>query len=144
MNKISMEDREQIVRDALAKRDALLCQSNGRASTTDLEQILTAAKRFRPSTCGHEWEAGFLSGADYWRTFLPPASEALASRGADAVQGEPSGTETEHFRELGAFLARVLDEDHWATAEKMLLGGLLAVQEGRDIQGDIDHYNGND
>lgn len=49
----------------------------------------------------------------------------------------------EPFKRLGALLARLLDEDQFKTAEAMLLGGLMAIQDGRDIQGDIDHYNGN-
>lgn len=49
----------------------------------------------------------------------------------------------EPFRRLGELLARLLDEDQWASAERLILAGLVAVQEGRDIQGDIDHYNQN-
>ncbi len=47
----------------------------------------------------------------------------------------------DQFRRLGEFLSRVLDEDQWKTAERLILGGLVAIQDGRDVQGDIDHYN---
>lgn len=49
----------------------------------------------------------------------------------------------DQFRRLGEFLSRVLDEDQWKIAERLILGGLVAIQEGRDVLGDIDHYNEN-
>lgn len=47
------------------------------------------------------------------------------------------------FRRLGEFLSNVLDEDQWKIAERLILGGLVAIQEGSDVLGDIDHYNEN-
>ena len=52
-------------------------------------------------------------------------------------------TGAEPFRRLGEYLAPILDGDQWKHAESLLLGGLKAVQDGRDLQGDIDHYNEN-
>ena len=45
------------------------------------------------------------------------------------------------FQRLGEFLSRILDEDQWKTAERLILGGLVEIQEGRDVLGDIEHYN---
>ena len=45
------------------------------------------------------------------------------------------------FQRLGEFLSRILDEDQCKPAERLILGGLVEIQEGRDVLGDIEHYN---
>lgn len=71
-----------------------------------------------------------------------PVSERLPEPGEAAVQALIDSAPAP-FRRLGELLASTLDEDQWEYAQSLLLGGLVAVQEGRDIQGDIDHYNEN-
>lgn len=36
----------------------------------DLDRVISAGKRLRPSTCDHEWLAGFISGAEYWKDLV--------------------------------------------------------------------------
>lgn len=70
-------------------------------------------------------------------TYEQPSPEEIAEKFIQAaIDSSPN-----QFQRLGKLLSRVLDEDQWNTAESLLLGGLIAIQEGRDVSGDIDHFN---
>lgn len=45
----------------------------------DLPGLIEASKAMRPSTCGLDWSAGFVSGADYQRTKVESAMEPVAA-----------------------------------------------------------------
>lgn len=79
----------------------------------------------------------------------PVAAEPFAT--AEAIIQQAIDSAPEPLRRLGEFLTRVLDEDQWKTAERMLLGAATAqtpapvVQETRqwwDWQGICDAYEG--
>lgn len=76
-------------------------------------------------------------GADYrhwahkgWRASAPVAGKAQAEKFIQATIDQAP----EPLRRLGEYLSRVLDEDQWTTAERMLLSACYAAPQASEAQ----------
>ena len=102
------DERAALSNEQIDRIAAPWLEPDGQANTTDVRAIVRAA----------------LASA-------PVAGEAQAEQFIQAAIDQAP----EPLRRLGEYLSRVLDEDQWATAERMLLGACNAAPQASEADG---------